>query len=64
MTAEIDHEFTDAPVCPHCGVAHEDAFEWADEGERACWKCKGRFRWEREVEVTYSTEALSQRTAP
>jgi hypothetical protein len=56
----IDHEYTDAPVCPHCGVAHEDAFEWgggrADEGTRNCWKCKKPFKWERDISVTYSTE--------
>jgi hypothetical protein len=55
---EIDHDCTGEPVCPHCGHAHQDAFEWSDEGTRNCHKCRKPFKWEREVEVTYSTEAV------
>lgn len=59
----IDHESTDHPVCPHCGVAHEDAFEWGggcrDDGEHRCRYCARPFRWERDIRVTYTTKAIA-----
>jgi hypothetical protein len=26
---DIDHEFTEDIVCPHCGHVHGDSWEWA-----------------------------------
>jgi hypothetical protein len=57
---EIDHDCTWEPVCPRCGHAHQDAFEWSDTGTRNCHKCRKPFKWEREVEVSYSTEAVNE----
>jgi transposase-like protein len=56
---EIDHTLTNEPVCPWCGHAHQDAFEWgvrSDEGNHICDKCHRRFHWERDISVTYDTE--------
>jgi hypothetical protein len=54
-----------APVCPHCGHVHRDAWEWnfgpGLEGTREvdCDSCGGAFSCEREVTVYYSTAAIA-----
>lgn len=55
---EIDHEFTDEIVCPHCGHEHGDSWEWrGDDGEADCDDCGKPFEWSRNVSVCYSTKA-------
>lgn len=51
-----------APVCPHCGYKHEDAWEWnfgpsleGDSNGRQCYRCDGVFDCERVVDVSYTT---------
>lgn len=56
---EVDHTDTSEPICPACGHAFQDAFEWPDEGTRRC-RCGATFKWERDVSVTYSTELPSE----
>lgn len=56
--SELDCMYEDEPVCPHCGKRHQDAFEWRDSGRRDCDRCGKPFTWERNVEVTYSTEKV------
>jgi hypothetical protein len=52
-----------APVCPHCGHVHHDAWEWSfgpgleGSAERECDHCGGSFHCERDVTVYYSTKA-------
>lgn len=62
---EIDHEYTDEIVCPHCGYVHSDSWEWADgeEGVFAgyeCHSCDAPFSFSRHVTIAYSTEKASQ----
>lgn len=52
--AEIDHEYTDKPVCPHCGHENgEDLWEYGEDGalykedtpvEMECSSCEEEFR--------------------
>lgn len=39
MAAEIDHEYTDYPVCPHCGHEHTD-WECHGDGEEEDVRCE------------------------
>ena len=61
---EIDHEFKDNIVCPHCGFEHRDSYEWGqwnDEcGEGECSECEKPFKWSREISVSYSTKKLGE----
>jgi hypothetical protein len=54
----------DRPVCPHCGYAHHDAWEWnfgpGIEGtseDRQCYRCDQPFDVDRIVDVSYTTRA-------
>ena len=59
MSNEIDHDYTDDPVCPHCGEVHQDAWEWReDDGECDCGKCEKPFFYTRHISVSYSTTKL------
>ena len=51
---EIDHEYTDEIVCPHCGYQYRDSWE-NSEGTCDCEECHKSFSVERDVSVTYST---------
>lgn len=55
---EIDHEFTDEIVCPHCGKEMMDSWEWSEYGEEDCGDCGKRFSYERIVTVDYSTQKI------
>ncbi len=56
---EIDHEYTDNIVCPHCGYQFSDCYEFEDQsGEIECYKCEGDFHYEREISVTYTTTKI------
>jgi hypothetical protein len=55
--AEIDHDYTDKPVCPYCGTeaSQEDNIEEDDELE--CDVCDGEFKVTNVyISVSYSTE--------
>ena len=51
----IDLMFNQSPICPHCGHQHNDAFEWADDGEHECYGCGKPFWCHRDIEITYTT---------
>lgn len=53
-TIEIDHEYTNEIVCPHCGYEYTDSWEMQD-GKRNCCECDKPFSVDRDVSVTYST---------
>jgi hypothetical protein len=57
MTNDIEHEYTDEIVCPHCGYEHLDSWEYSDEGETECGDCCKPFSFCRNVAISYSTEA-------
>lgn len=52
------------PVCPHCGYAHPDAWEWNfgagldGDGEHDCDECGEPFGVERVVTVDYTTRKI------
>ena len=58
MNKEIDHEYTNEVVCPHCGYEHRDSWELSDAGEHECDNCGEPFLIERIVSVTYCTAKL------
>jgi len=45
--------------CPSCGYEIKDSWEMADEGTFEC-DCGVDFKYNREVEVTYSTEEITK----
>lgn len=58
---EFDTEFTDAPVCPHCGEEQSEASEVHGHHETArlqCGSCEEMFDSVQRIEVTYSTYAI------
>ena len=62
MTEPIDTEWTDAPVCPHCGHEHRDWWEWLDDedGEHDCDNCGRVFRWSQYIRIKFSTRLEAQ----
>jgi hypothetical protein len=54
---EIDHEGTTEIVCPHCGHEFGDSWEASDSGEDVC-HCGGKFEYERDVIVEYTTKKI------
>jgi len=54
---DIDCEYTDSIVCPHCGRKEMDSGERRPEwGQDTCDGCGKSFTWSRNIEITYSTE--------
>lgn len=57
---DIDHEWTNELVCPHCGYEHSDSWELndGDEGDwdHECHDCQKTFAAQRFVTVKYGSE--------
>ena len=54
--SEIDHEYTDEVVCPHCGYEFSDSWEMSESDDAVdCPDCNEVFSMERRIEVTYVT---------
>jgi len=57
----IDHEYTDAPVCPHCGYIDEHWMDWlrnyekGENGEQHCSRCGEKYLWSVAWSVTWKT---------
>lgn len=62
--SDIDHEYTNEIVCPHCGCESSDSWESRDEGEEDCPECGKIYAYSRHVEVTYCTEKIEPKTKP
>lgn len=64
----IEHEYTDEPVCPHCGVVIGDAGEWCTNEMRGheedCFECGAKFRAYPHYDVSYSTVLISAPKPP
>lgn len=55
----IEHTGTQQAVCPHCGYVDPSSWELRDDEDvTRCQNCGKPFRWSREIEVTYTTEAM------
>lgn len=50
--------WTDEITCPYCTSTIGDSWEMEDEGEYDCDSCGGTFKYEREVEVTYTSKKV------
>lgn len=63
--SEFKTENTDKIVCPYCGHAHEDSWEYNDwSGTRiVCHSCNEEFELHVEVSVEYTTERVESRLA-
>jgi hypothetical protein len=56
---EGDHEYTEEIVCPYCGEEQTDSWELsANSGELDCGNCENKFTYERDIQITYSTQKL------
>ena len=62
----MDTEYTEAPVCPHCGHNHRDAWEWdfgagyEGDTEVECDMCDEPFQVFRDARITYTTKPLKE----
>jgi len=60
----MDTEYTDFPICPHCGHRHRDVWEWdfgaGIEGatDKDCDQCNKPFFVAKFARITYTTKAL------
>ena len=60
----IETKLTSEPVCPSCGHAHVDWWEWTfthpieGSAERECDACGEPFNVQREVTVYFTTSAV------
>ena len=56
---EIDHEYTDNMICPHCGAEDVDSWEYLSGEEQLgyveCGDCGRTYNAERNISITYST---------
>lgn len=55
----IDTEHTSEVVCPHCGKAQSDSWEFKDSEDVECGSCEKPFHVERHTSVTYTTTKTS-----
>jgi hypothetical protein len=55
---EIDHEFTDGVICPYCGYALSDSWEFDDGDCANCPKCEREFIISVHHTIEYSTDVL------
>ena len=62
MSGEINCDYTDEPVCPHCGTEHPVCEDWGwnhwNQVEDACHECGKPYRATIHYSVSYSTEKL------
>lgn len=58
-----DTEFTQEPICCHCGEVQSDGWELS-EGEQQCDYCGRLFYLTRDVEVTYTTQPIKGDDVP
>jgi hypothetical protein len=60
---DIDHDYTQEIVCPHCGEEHGDSWEYnlgdSDTIEVECEECSEPFYATCCIEVTYSTSVIT-----
>jgi DNA-directed RNA polymerase subunit RPC12/RpoP len=56
---EIDTDYTDEIVCPHCGYEYSDSWEFDGYSDTIeCSSCGEGFEYTRDVSVTYSTQKV------
>ncbi len=55
MPEEIDCDYTDEIVCPHCGYEHSDSWEAGEDGAGECGSCGEEYHFTRNINVDYCT---------
>ena len=60
----IEHEYTQEPICPHCGKQDVNAWELEFDGldgdcEDSCGYCGGDYTVHRHVSIHYTTTATT-----
>ena len=61
---QIDTEYQDTLICPHCGCEDTDPLEsTGDEecGNIECGNCFNYYQYTRDIDITYSTSKISLR---
>jgi hypothetical protein len=67
VSASGETQFTEQPVCPHCGHAERDAWEidfgpgCEGETETYCGACGEEYAVSKTISVRYSTEKCARR---
>lgn len=63
---QIDHEYTDEIVCPHCGYEFGDSWEYdEDDGEMIeCQDCDKSFRLDVNYTVSYVSSKVEKEDTP
>jgi len=61
---EIDHEFTDEVVCPHCGYVLSDSWDFDDGDGADCPECNCKFKISVHHTIEYSTKILNAPQEP
>lgn len=63
MEMEMDCNYTDEIVCPHCGYEFQDSYEAEpkeeDIGEMECYECDQTFIAQRIITIKYVTKTNS-----
>lgn len=60
---DIDTTLTEYITCPYCGWVDIDSWEQDDNGITWCGNCDLGFEFCRNVEVTYSTYKLNDKSS-
>ena len=66
MTDKIEHDWTDEPVCPHCGAQDIDWWDGTslrDDGDFEiveCMNCGEEFRQTISVSYSFTTDKISR----
>ncbi|MFA9204970.1 MAG: hypothetical protein ACEQSH_00780 [Bacteroidia bacterium] len=59
---DFDTSYMKEAVCPYCGHAHPECWEWHPSGEgeftHECDECNREFSVRRDVEVSYTTREM------
>ena len=53
-----DTEYTNEPICPHCGQMSYGVDLLTDEDDAVCGRCGESFHCTRNVNITYTTRRI------
>jgi len=56
--SKIDHEVTDEIVCPYCGYAFSDSYEYHNSELILCHKCNKNFGLSVSHSIAYTTSKI------
>ena len=59
----FDTLMTEFPVCPHCGFEDEEFEGSSKTGTAKCLKCRKKFKYYEEVEISYTTSKIQKKKA-